>query len=88
VPGEGPWIEIWLRIDSETVREAAYGTHGCPSSIASASVICQLAVGRTVMALSALDSHDLLVILGGLPEGKEEFADMAVDALRKALAID
>jgi hypothetical protein len=32
-----------------------------------------------------LEARDLISIMGGIPEGKERFAAMAVEALAKAL---
>ena len=84
--GEGPYVTIWLLIEEGVIRRAAYATHGCPSSIASASMICQIATGRSVEAVSQLTPEDLVKILGGLPEGKEHFAQMAVQALANSSA--
>lgn len=83
-PGDGPWIEIWLRVEGDRIVDAAYRTHGCPSSIASGSVLCDLVRGRTLAQAMSLEAHDLLVVLGELPEGKGHFPSMAVEALRRA----
>jgi len=56
------------------------------SSVAAASLLCQLAGGKDVKWVNALRAQDLLVILGGLPEGKEKFASMAVSALQNAVS--
>jgi NifU-like protein involved in Fe-S cluster formation len=82
--GEGPHVEIWLFIENGVIRQAAYGTHGCPSSVAAASMLCQLATGREVRKMIEFTDKELIVILGGLPEGKEEFATMAIAAYRSA----
>ena len=85
VPGEGPHVQVWLRIEEGTIRDAAYGAHGCPSSRLASAMLCRIVRGRTVGQAAGLDAADLLKILGGLPEGKEQFAGMAVSALRQAL---
>src|SRR5665213_3665302 len=46
VRGDGPFVELWLRVENGIVRDAAYETHGCPSSIVAASMLCELAIGR------------------------------------------
>ena len=86
IPGEGPFVKIWLKIESEQVIAAAYQTHGCPSSVAAASLVTQLVIGKDLNWIQELSPRDVLVILGGLPEGKEKFAFMAVDALQSALS--
>jgi NifU-like protein involved in Fe-S cluster formation len=84
-PGEGPHVKIWLVIERGKILRASYDTHGCPSSIAAASMLAQILIGRDVEKAKFLTEGDLLLILGGLPEGKERFAGMAIEALRMAL---
>lgn len=84
VPGDGPYVEIWLVIEKGTIRDAAFRSPGCPSSTAAGSMLCDLARGRSVATIEGLTGTDLLVVLGGLPEGKESYAEMAVGALKNA----
>jgi nitrogen fixation NifU-like protein len=84
-PGEGPYVQVWLRIVEGKIVKAAQQTNGCPAQIASASVTAQLITGRTVEQALCLEAKDLLLMLGGLPEGKEHCTEMAVRALRQAL---
>jgi NifU-like protein involved in Fe-S cluster formation len=85
VPGDGPYVEVWARLEDGVVREAAFRTPGCPSSTAAASVLCGLAEGREADRLAGLTAEDLLRVLGGLPEGKEGYANMSVEAMRMAI---
>lgn len=85
VPGDGPYAEIWVDVQDGVVRKATYRTHGCPSSVAACGVLCEISTGREVSRVLDLDANDLLVVLGGLPEGKGHFAGMAIDAMRSAL---
>lgn len=84
-PVEGPYVEIWTTLDGNKISRAAYRTHGCPSSVAASSVLCSVVTGRTVNQAKMLEARDLISIMGGIPEGKERFAAMAVEALAKAL---
>lgn len=84
-PGGGPYVEIWTVIENGTILDAAYRTHGCPSSVAASSMTCHLAAGKPVGFAELLTPEDLLVVLGGLPDGKERFARMAVEALRDSV---
>jgi nitrogen fixation protein NifU and related proteins len=84
-PGDGPYVQLWFVVEDGVIRGAAYETHGCPSSIAAASLLCQIVIGRPIERALLLTSDDLLKIIGGLPEGKEPFATHAVEALKKGL---
>ena len=83
-PGDGPYVKIWLCVKSSKVERAAYQTHGCPSSVAPASLVSQLVIGKDLKWIQNLTGADILTVLGGLPEGKEKFAYMAVAALQNA----
>jgi len=81
-PGGGPYIQLWLKLDGGRILKATYETNGCPSSIASASALCELITGREIAKVRLLEARDLITYLGGLPEGKEFYADLAVNAVR------
>ncbi len=86
-PGDGPYVEIWAKVEDGRVLDASFRTPGCPSSTAAASMLCELAIGREASKLAALTAEDLLAVLGGLPEGREAYAQMSVDALGRSLNI-
>jgi len=88
-PGAGKYIKVHLRVEDGTVKEAKWEANGCPASMACAATVCKIACGKTftdLMEIShTLSRKDVIVLLQGLPEGKEPMADMAVEALREAL---
>ena len=84
-PGEGAYSRIWLLVERGRIERACYSTHGCPSSMAASAMTARLATGRTIEQAGQITARDVDLILGGLPEGKGHFADMAVEALRRAL---
>lgn len=88
VPGDGPYVRLWLSIEGETIKKVGYECNGCPSSIAASSMVAQLATGRSLQQLSLLEPSDLLLILGGLPEGKEQYAELAVQALKNLVPLE
>jgi len=85
-PGGGPYVRLWLKTEGVRIAKATYETNGCPSSIASASALCELATGREIEKLRLLEAADLIAYLGGLPEGKEYYAVLAIQALMDGLA--
>ena len=85
-PGQGPFVCLWLRVEGDTVTDARFKTYGCPSAIASGSVLTEMVKGRAVDGCAAIDAGQLLDALGGLPLGKGPCADLAVAALHDALS--
>lgn len=87
VPGDGPHVKLWFLIEDGVIRKASYDTNGCPSSIGCASMLCELCVGRAMETMKLLEPRELDVILGGLPEGKGHYAELAVKALRSTVEV-
>ncbi len=88
VPGDGPYMSFWFRVEASRVTGATYQTWGCPAAVACGSIVAEIAPGRTPEALLSLTEQDITRLLGGLPEGKEHCPQLTVDALRKALSRD
>jgi hypothetical protein len=53
--------------------------------MACASYISALSLNREVEAMQKLSSSELILLIGGLPPGKEKSAELAVEALQDAL---
>lgn len=85
IPGGGRYIKINLVVEDDTIKKASYQCNGCPSSIASASVLCQVATNKHTDFADLIDGEDVNTLLDGLPDGKQEVAHMAVEALRLAV---
>ncbi|MEP6754479.1 MAG: iron-sulfur cluster assembly scaffold protein [Chthonomonadales bacterium] len=86
IEGDGPFMTLWFYVENQSVKNAAYKTYGCPASIASGSVIAEIAIGRNVSQVLAVSEGDISLLLGGLPEEKLDCARMAVNAVRDAFA--
>lgn len=106
VPGDGPYMQLWLECREQGKREqergksgerdapaadeavivrAAFKTFGCPSATAAGSMMSALLTGMPVEKARLLTAADLLLVLGGLPEGREFCATLAIDSLTDAL---
>ena len=86
IPGDGPYVQLWLEIRDDRIAKTGYECNGCPSSIAVGSALTQLLTGRETNKALLLEPDDLIRFLGGLPQGKEYYADLAVEALNKAIS--
>lgn len=86
VPGRGNYMVIHILVAAGRIREAAFQTYGCPGAIACGSAVTELAKGKTPAEAARLSRDDVDRLLGGLPLGKGHCADLAVNALRDALA--
>lgn len=86
-PGDGPFCVVELIVAQGVIQAASYETFGCPTQIASASVLCQLIQGRDLEKVSSIDTDFLTRLIGPIPEGKEDCPARAVDALSNVTEI-
>jgi len=80
----GDTMEFWLRFDAERIRRAGFTTDGCGSSLACGSMVTELATGRTVEEVCAIQQKDVLDALGGFPEETQHCALLAANTLHAA----
>lgn len=65
-------------------------TQECFAAIGAASITAQILTGRTIEQVHTdlrpglLTAHDIITLLGGLPEGKEHCAVLAEQAVKRA----
>ena len=83
----GDVMHLYLLIDpdSEVITNASFKTFGCASSIASASVLTELIIGKTLDQALQVTNEDIVKELGGLPQAKMHCSVMGQDALLAAV---
>jgi len=81
----GDTMKIWLRMKEEVIQQATFWTDGCGPSIASGSMVTELAKGKTVIQAHGIGQQDVLDALGGLPRESQHCALLAANTLREAV---
>jgi nitrogen fixation NifU-like protein len=85
MPGRGPFLILYLRMNGDVVAQAMFQTHGCGPTIASGSALTELIVGRSASECLALTVEDLIEALDGVPPEKRHSPTLAIAALGHAL---
>jgi NifU-like protein involved in Fe-S cluster formation len=81
------WLQFQLAVQGEMVEQARFRAIGCAATIAAGSVLTEWVQGQHVAGAGAQLSPSLVLnLLDGLPEEKLFCAELAVAALRAALA--
>lgn len=84
----GDTIKLWLRVEKGRVIAASFKAAGCVPAIACGSWLAErLAGGESVAALNAIAPEEIEAGIGGLPAASRHAAQLAVDALRKAISL-
>ena len=81
----GDTMEIWLKVKNGAITDATFMTDGCGTSIASGSMVTEIAKGKSVGEAWKISQQDVLNALGGLPEESEHCALLAANTLKAAI---
>jgi len=81
----GDTMEIWLKVNNNTITDATFMTDGCGTSIASGSMVTEIAKGKSVGEVWKISQQDVLNALGGLPEESEHCALLAANTLKAVI---
>ncbi len=86
-PACGDMVKLFLKVnpDSHVIEDVKFKSYGCASNIATASIITELAKGKTIEEAKGLSWKDAENELEGLPPVKVHCAVLAVDALHTAI---
>ena len=81
----GDTMEICLKVTDGRVMNASFWTDGCGPSIASGSMVTEMAKGKSFSEAQKFTQQDVLDALGGLPEDNLHCALLAANTLKVAI---
>lgn len=84
-PDCGDFVRIYILVRSDRLEKVAFEACGCPASIATTSVLTELASGKTINEALAIKEADIFNALGGLPEEKVHCSNLGIAALKQAI---
>lgn len=81
----GDILELSIRVDSGRITAVRFRAKGCVPAMACASLITEMAAGKTLAEVGAIQRGAIVREIGGLPEASGHAAQLAIDALRALL---
>jgi tRNA-specific 2-thiouridylase len=81
----GDLLRISVRIDGDRVTDAGFDARGCGAAIAAGSAAVALVHGATLLDAARVSADAISGELGGLSPAKRHAAELAADALHRAL---
>ncbi len=81
----GDLMQVSIRVKDEIITEIKFKTFGCGSAIATASMVTELAEGKSLDEALEITRQDVADELEGLPPIKMHCSNLAADALHKAI---
>ena len=86
-PACGDMVSVYINVDDDTkkISDIKFESYGCASNIATASIITELAKGKTLEEAKSITWKEASAALGGLPAVKAHCSVLAVEGLRSAI---
>lgn len=78
-------IRLTIRLEGGRITDAKIKASGCPPTLAAASVLTELIIGKSISQIETLARNDIATALGHLPPAKKHCSALAIDALRAAM---
>ncbi len=82
----GEMVKLTLKVSEDVVVDAKFRAFGCPTAIASTSVLTEMVMGTKVPEALQITAAQLSEALGGLPQDKQRHAAAAEEVLKTAIA--
>ena len=81
----GDELRLAVRIEDGRIAAARFRTRGCKAAVASASLLTELMVGKTIEEIRGITAEQISQALGGLPAATRHGSQLAEDALDEIL---
>jgi FeS cluster assembly scaffold protein NifU len=81
----GDLMEIYIKVKDNIIEDIKLKTFGCGSAIATASMISEMAKGKTLEQALKITRNNVADELDGLPPVKMHCSNLAADALHDAI---
>ncbi len=84
-PACGDMMTFYIKVQDGRIADIKYKTFGCVAAIAVASVVSEMAKGKTLEEAKAIRNEDIARELGGLPKQKWHCSVLGAKALKEAI---
>jgi nitrogen fixation protein NifU and related proteins len=84
-PDCGDFMKVFIKVEDNIVKDVKYQIKGCPASIACASAMTELAMGKNLDDAMFITDDDIVDALDGLPEFKVHCSALGATGLAKAI---
>jgi len=81
----GDTVEIYLKIESNVIRDAKFQAIGCVGAFSSGSALMEMVNGKTLEEAEEITEEDIINFLGGLPKPKIHCTCLVKRTLQKAI---
>ncbi len=84
-PSCGDFLKVYIKVEDNIVKDVKYQIKGCPASIACASAMTELVMGKPLDDAMVITDDDIVKALDGLPDYKVHCSALGASGLQRAI---
>ena len=81
----GDIMELYIKVENDTIVDAKFKTFGCGAAIATSSMVTEMIKGKSIDEALQISNRAVAEALGGLPPVKMHCSVLAEEALKSAI---
>ena len=81
----GDIMELYIKVEGDTIVDAKFQTLGCGAAIATSSMVTEMVKGKKIDEALTISNAMVAEALGGLPSQKMHCSVLAEEALKSAI---
>jgi nitrogen fixation protein NifU and related proteins len=81
----GDFLKVFIKVEDSIVKDVKYQIRGCPASIACASAMTELAIGKHIDDAMFITDEEIIEAIDGLPEHKVHCSALGASGLAHAI---
>jgi len=81
----GDIMELYIKVNDDTITDARFKTFGCGAAIATSSMVTEMVIGKSLSEALKISNQAVVEALGGLPPAKMHCSALAEEALKSAI---
>ena len=81
----GDIMELYIKVNDNTIVDARFKTFGCGAAIATSSMVTEMVKGKTIKEALEISNRAVAEALDGLPPIKMHCSVLAEEALKSAI---
>jgi len=81
----GDIMELYIRVNDNTITDAKFKTFGCGAAIATSSMLTEMVKGKSLSEALEISNRAVAEALDGLPPVKMHCSVLAEEALKSAI---
>ena len=84
-PSNGIDLELYIKVEHNTITDAKFRAFGCATTIATVSMVSEMLEGRSIEQVLSISDKEIVEALDGLPPSRMHCAELGHELIKSAV---